>query len=863
MKKEKKEKKKTDQKYLKELELYGAGLPEVMPLDQPGRFYLCFLRAILIFLAAYGMLAAVVTSFGLPFSKPVVALGIFALAFISAFLYYNKKTFYIGYLAVFASFIFFSIYMYLYVNSGYQAFLNEVYNKYSDYFRLSSVREAEEFISNRYLTVTAAMLFMGWFFCILLNITISGYMSLLLTFLVTFLPLQVAFYIDIIPPLHYLVMLIAVYITVAVLGRSGHYTLPYRHGKEQLFEKKRRFKKQNFTYLASSGGMLTITLYSLVLSAIFMIICSSIFAKDFDGRMVSNKVKDRTDEYVKTAMQGGLASLLNRYSSTGGLAKGRLGGVGSVIPSYEPNLYVQFATDASDSVYLKAFTGVYYNDVYTRFLPHSDPDNFKYRLMSEKELKTADECAPLLNMGTEEYRRMHIDNVAADTEYDYSPYYTYYSDSGRLYENKSYTEGMERRAREYFADSFDLIENAEHFNEEDRHVLSNVIGDTVVQDSYDLLYTPFSSDTVLHVNPSIPEEYEEMVSEVYLQVPEGLYEALDSFIAEAGLADISDPLETAYRLKQYFIDNFSYTMSPGMTPWGRDMIEYFLSDQRRGFCAHFAASSTLLFRRLGIPARYIEGYYISPGDMDEGEALSSDLSSWIYGKDATDQAGVIEVTVTDGSAHAWTEIYLYGYGWIPFETTPPSDEQLFDNRLSFLSRFFGLLEQTRRNAGDNNVTIPDLVKTPDVRTFSGAINSLGFILRPVSITLGLIILAMLLRTPLAKLILIIRKSLYASRGRYNEALLVEYERLLRLLRSKKLLTLKNPLPRDIEAIIASTADSAEGSTFDNAALSELTRTVNFSAYSGREIDADKYASVVSIIRTIRKLIATKSPYRRH
>ncbi len=849
MKKEKKKKQKTDPKYLKELELYGAGLSAVSPVEQPGRFYLCFLRAILIFLAAYGMLAAVVTSFDLPFSKLAVGLGIFVLAFISAFLYYNKGTFYIGYLAVFAGFIFFSIYMYLYVNSGYQAFLNEVYNKYSDYFRLSSVREAEEFISNRYLTVTAAMLFMGWFFCILLNITISGYMSLALTFLVTFLPLQVAFYIDIIPPLHYLVMLIAVYITVAVLGRSGHYTLPYRHGKEQQFEHKRRRKKNSFTYLASSGGMLTITLYSLILSALFMLICSSIFAKDFDGRMVSNKVKDRTDEYVKTAMQGGLASLLSRYTSTGGLAKGKLGGVGTVIPDYEPNLYVQFATDASDSVYLKAFTGVYYNDVYTRFLPHSDPDNPAYRMMSEEDLKTADECAPLLNMGKDEYRRMHIDNVDADAEYDYSPYYTYYSTTNRENSKKSYTEGMEKRAREYFTDSFGLIDNAERFDKEDRYILHNSLGEP---DSYDLLYIPFSSDAVLHTNPSIPPEYEDMVSNVYLQVPEGLYDALDNFIAEAGLAEVSDPLDTAYKLKQYFMDNFSYTMSPGITPWGRDMIEYFLLDQRRGFCAHYAASSTLIFRRLGIPARYVEGYYISPGDMDEGEALSSDLSSWVSGEDATDEAGVIEVTVTDGSAHAWTEIYLYGYGWLPFETTPPSEGELFDSRLTFLSRFFDLLQQTRRNAGDNSNTTVSNINMPDAKTLSGALGNMNFILRPVLITLGIMILAMLLRLPFAKLILIIRKSLYASRGLYNEALLVEYERLLRLLRSKKLLTIKNPLPRDIENIIKKAASASADTAPDPSALSDLTATVNYSAYSGRELDAAKYTSVITFIKSIRK-----------
>lgn len=847
MKKTKVRKPKIDRKYLKELEQYGAGLTDVRPLDQPGRFYLCFLRGILIFLAVYGMLAAVVTSFGLPFSKPVMIFGIFTLAFISAFLYYNKVTFYVGYLIVFASFVFFSIYMYLYVNSGYQAFLNEVYNKYSDYFNMATVREAEELISDRYLTVTAAMLFMGWFFCILLNITISGYMSLAFTFLVTFFPLQVAFYIDIIPPLHYLVMLIAVYITVAVLGRSGHYTLPYRHDKEQHFEHKRRFKKHHYTYLASSGGMLTVTIYSLILSALFMLISSSVFARDFDGRMISNKVKDRTDEYVKTVMQGGLASLLNRYVSTGGLAKGQLGGVGSVIPDYETDLYVQFATDASDSIYLKAYTGVFYNDTYTRFLPNSDPDSIKYRMLSEEELKLADECAPYVNTGTGVIQRMHIENAGADTEYDYSPYYTAFTTSARGYGKKTYTEGSEARFAESYSDSFGLITNAERFEKEDRELRKTITG----PDSYDVLYMPFSSTAELYPNPSIPKEYEDLISDVYLQVPDGVKDSLDAFIAEAGLSAEADPLETAYALKQYFMDNFSYTMAPGRTPWGRDMVCYFLTEQKRGFCAHFAASSTLIFRRLGIPSRYIEGYYISPSDMSDGTPLSSDLSSWIYGKNADGEAGVIEVEVNDGNAHAWTEIYLYGYGWIPFETTPPSDEDpLYDNRLSFLGQFFGLLQQTTRNAANSTISVADDITPPTTKAFSKTVSSLGFVLRPAGITLGLMLLAMVLRAPIAGLFVLIKKQLYAVRGNYNEAFLVEYNRLVRLLKKKKLMSIENPLPRDIEKAVSDAARDIPD--FDSAALTDLSETANFSAYSGRKLDAGKYASAVSLIRTIRK-----------
>ena len=288
----------------RELAQYGMTLEDVRMESRPGRFFLCLIRAILIFMACFGMMGAVVSSFKLSFSYPVVITGLLVLSFLTAFLYYNKLTFYIGYFVVFGSFIAFSLSFYWYINSGYQAFMNEVFNSYSDYFRLLSTREATEYIQDRYLTVTIAMLFMGWFFSILLNITISGYMNLPATFLLTFLPLQIAFYIDIVPPLPYLCMLLAVYISVAILGRSGHFTLPYRRENDLDFSRKRKKKRHLHSYLASSRGMLQVAGYSIGLSVLFLLLAGGFFASDLDSRTVSNSVKNTTDRYVKSIVQG-------------------------------------------------------------------------------------------------------------------------------------------------------------------------------------------------------------------------------------------------------------------------------------------------------------------------------------------------------------------------------------------------------------------------------------------------------------------------------------------------------------------------------------------------------------------------------
>lgn len=71
----------------------------------------------------------------------------------------------------------------------------------------------------------------------------------------------------------------------------------------------------------------------------------------------------------------------------------------------------------------------------------------------------------------------------------------------------------------------------------------------------------------------------------------------------------------------------------------------------RGSSVHFATAAALMLRYLGVPARYVEGYFL-PGE----EAASFSPEDTIL--------------LTAGHAHAWAEFYLRGIGWIPFETTP-------------------------------------------------------------------------------------------------------------------------------------------------------------------------------------------------
>ena len=138
-------------------------------------------------------------------------------------------------------------------------------------------------------------------------------------------------------------------------------------------------------------------------------------------------------------------------------------------------------------------------------------------------------------------------------------------------------------------------------------------------------------------------------------------------------------------------------------------MNYFLTENKKGYCAHFASSAVLIFRNLGIPSRYVEGYAIDSADIANStvETENSTLATF-KGENPIQNAEMVKVEINDGSAHAWVEIYLDGFGWVPVEVTPASmgyDEE-DEDLLSGLAQFF-------RNAmnGDNvetDSTLPDV-----------------------------------------------------------------------------------------------------------------------------------------------------------
>jgi transglutaminase-like putative cysteine protease len=89
---------------------------------------------------------------------------------------------------------------------------------------------------------------------------------------------------------------------------------------------------------------------------------------------------------------------------------------------------------------------------------------------------------------------------------------------------------------------------------------------------------------------------------------------------------------------------FIYTLAPPSL--GEDFVDEFLFVSRSGFCEHYASSFTFLMRAAGIPARVVTGYLGGEINPVDGYLI-----------------------VRQSEAHAWTEIWLPGEGWVRVDPT--------------------------------------------------------------------------------------------------------------------------------------------------------------------------------------------------
>ena len=172
------------------------------------------------------------------------------------------------------------------------------------------------------------------------------------------------------------------------------------------------------------------------------------------------------------------------------------------------------------------------------------------------------------------------------------------------------------------------------------------------------------------------DEYTRFVYDYYLDTDDACDDRIKNELFELiksddySLSTSSGKAEFILDTLAYLADNYQYTLSPGTTPSGKDYVEYFLFEQKKGLCTHFASAAAMILRSAGIPTRYVEGYVV-PENLFRGNASAAEsVSIRGDGELYRENWNYYDVVVTDRYAHAWIEVYLDGIGWVNVDPTP-------------------------------------------------------------------------------------------------------------------------------------------------------------------------------------------------
>lgn len=159
-------------------------------------------------------------------------------------------------------------------------------------------------------------------------------------------------------------------------------------------------------------------------------------------------------------------------------------------------------------------------------------------------------------------------------------------------------------------------------------------------------------NTTVRDYKNVQQLYKAAMTPIYSAVSKSLVPRLTSYVQANPLTSLRD--KTTF-IMYTLLSNTRYTRTPGVMLGSSDIAEDFLFNAQRGYCVHYATVATIMYRLYGVPARYVCGYRLSAEDFKE-----------------TDQSTYV-AEVSDKKMHAWTEIFIDNYGWVPVDVTPASD----------------------------------------------------------------------------------------------------------------------------------------------------------------------------------------------
>lgn len=523
---------------------------------------------------------------------------------------------------------------YTYIN-GFQLVVNRIYNEINEtsigYYRVSTRISQSE-------CITTFFIFSSFLLIMLICYFVITRPNLPICFLITFPLLEIGLYYGITPKYIFTFMLISFWIAVLVLQNSSYNEYANNTDANFLRKENNFYSKPNIKLKVD--GLSTVWAFSIALSILILsnVVINVVEFKrpqtiDNLRSNIKNSIEEFSVDNVQESIEKIKSAFKNEYSEN--IYEQQLGQQGFLKYNNVTDLIVEVSFNPHEALYLKSFVGGIYTGYSWSIIPQNEYE--KNLSLFEKMKKSGYYPQDFLLYNKVEFVNPFYTNTIKITvnnknqNLNFVPYYV-------LNKNDKFT---------YINDTTIALENKQEYT----FTFKSMESSYGVLDDFNN-YFRVNNFTDIH---TIESSYRDFVYNNYTQLPENfsineVYENY-SFIFE----DNYSPEVTLDKIKTALAKDAKYTLSPGKTPKNKDFVSYFLLENNKGYCTHFASAGAVLARMAGIPTRYVTGYIIPKSEFN----LSNKNIDASY-----------KINVKDKYAHAWVEVYIDDVGWVPYEFTP-------------------------------------------------------------------------------------------------------------------------------------------------------------------------------------------------
>ncbi|MBR5328909.1 MAG: hypothetical protein IKV45_01735 [Firmicutes bacterium] len=308
---------------------------------------------------------------------------------------------------------------------------------------------------------------------------------------------------------------------------------------------------------------------------------------------------------------------------------------------FSDDVALEITMTEPESLYLRGYVGSVYSESGWSMMDKSalyDYSNLFYSLHQNGFYGTSQISSAALAVGmVGDPITVTVKNINAKREYIYTPYELIDAESG----NSPYRIGDVAPKTADYDDpavvTYTMLPNQVR----DAGKLAEALGNEVKG----------GDETVLAYLEN-ETAYREFVYASYLELPEKTKTVLESHFDAPDFSDGHESYDDVIqKIYDVLLAETTYNEECGKIPPDAEFLQYFLENSTEGYSVHYATAAALIFRYYGIPARYVEGYVVTPEDVSAAAGNT--------------------IAIDGGNAHAWVEYYRDGVGWIPLETTPP------------------------------------------------------------------------------------------------------------------------------------------------------------------------------------------------